>query len=548
MEDNEKDKFIKETLQKDKIISSKAENIFDSIDYSKRNPEIKKSTWQGKILTMAAGFAVVVVSAGAAIYVNKDKLTDNYIVAEEKHTTEIKGQKITTSKNEEIEILSKEVEEDNFSVIKELEDEYVKVVLTSDNRVLIKLNEAFIKTINWKGNSDKYYEVEGIINKVKDIALEKGSAIMLLIEDGTVECVQIFNDENVQKNELYFYNQGKVEGLENIKEFKQNEEPIENSEETYSSVNAVREDGEEKEIEIGKYNNMDKSNYEKVKFDSQDGTKKYTIEAQDGKYVQASGWAGASNNVYYIYDDSLYHMELTDGKKTRIATGVDDIWIDESMENQIIAKAKEIGFVLHRKDQYIKICDWDVSKSPVIDVKENDDILLTLKKDKSITIEFKTDRLKKVIKEDNYFKENFIYNFYADNCCKVDEKTGRYYANADMIYLDKVGIDNKYGIAYATKNKVVTLDLYEYMKQDIKADFNVNAVYYCVDYEDNIKKLESDKGTITFDDGEKAKCGILKITLNDGTVEYSIIRADGLNKRGGELEDPDKTKTVFQDL
>ena len=73
-------------------------------------------------------------------------------------------------------------------------------------------------------------------------------------------------------------------------------------------------------------------------------------------------------------------------------------------------------------------------------------------------------------------------------------------------------------------------------------------LYIIVSYEDNIKKLESDKGTITFDDGEKAKCGILKITLNDGTVEYSIIRADGLNKRGGELEEPDKTKTVFQDL
>lgn len=544
MQDFEKDEFIKSVLQKDKTISQKAEDIFENIDY-KRNQEVKTGSWKSKILTMAAGFVVVTISAGTAIYVNKDKLTDNgNTIINESSRTAIKGQTITTATGEEVTILSEEVEEDEITIVKEIEDEYVKVALTSDNKVLIKPKEAFKSTIDWKGTKETYYEIDGVLNTVKDIYISKGSAILLLIDDGTVECAQIFNEENIDKNELYFYNQGKIDGLYDIVGCEQKEEPIYNSDEKYYYVNAIRDDGVKKEIIIGTYNDMERVNYKTVEFSSQDGTKKYTIEAEDGLYVQAAGWAGASNNVYYIYDECLYHISLVDGTETRIATNVDDLWMDDG--NQIIARAKQIAFTMHRSDQYIKICNWDVSKSPAIDVQENDDIILTLKEDKSVTIEFKTGRLSEVFPEEKYFYENYIYNFYADNACEKDEVMDRYYANADIIYLGKVGIDSKYGVAYAVKKEVVTVDLYEYMKKSITA-FNMHSEYFCVDYENNIKSFEHDIGTATLDDGKTKKCEILKITLEDNSIEHSVIRLDGHNDKGGTVECSDGSQIVLSD-
>ena len=75
MNDFEKDKFIKDILQKDKKISEKAENIFKNMNYSpmnnivkeckiedKKKKELPKVTfWLSGILTVAASFMVVAV-------------------------------------------------------------------------------------------------------------------------------------------------------------------------------------------------------------------------------------------------------------------------------------------------------------------------------------------------------------------------------------------------------------------------------------------------------------------------------------------------------
>ena len=74
------------------------------------------------------------------------------------------------------------------------------------------------------------------------------------------------------------------------------------------------------------------------------------IELKYDDYVVASGYAGASDNVYYTRNNVLYHLRLSTNETTRIAEGVKKI--EESMDSLYVYKGN--GFRIITEDDYIK--------------------------------------------------------------------------------------------------------------------------------------------------------------------------------------------------
>ena len=532
MLDNEKDKFIKETLQKDKRISDKANDIFKNMNY-KQTKEIKTHKWIGKLLTVAATFVVVALSANFAIQYNK-----NTGVPVDKEVITISKENITPQEPAaklNVVVKNKEVEVEEFKVVKVSENDLVKATLTTNNKVLLQLKEPLITKQNWNLDYNKSYEVSKVESKIKEVFVgymgDQFPYIMLLTENATVECIQIFNEENTDAKELTFYNQGQVLGLTNIEGFEQKTEKSSNSNGIYYYINAIRKDGVKKQIELGVYNNMDNVSTNEVKFTSQDGENTYTINADAGDYIQAAGWAGASNNVYYINDSCLYHLSLVDGTKTKLVTGVTEIFQDDDME--IVVKLKYV-YTIHQQDTNIILSRDDVSDSKIIDTQENDSMKLALKEDGSITVEFKLGGIKNYTSEETYFKERIRYNLYVMGYQKQEKPGAHIYANATAMYFGTIGTDGKECIAYATKDKhVVVFDIAEYIKNPRGTSFIINNEYIVLlgNYPNTIKKMQKAHLTIELEDGTRKDCDTIEVVYDNGNkaeVATSVL----LNKLG----------------
>lgn len=70
---------------------------------------------------------------------------------------------------------------------------------------------------------------------------------------------------------------------------------------------------------------IDTTSYEKYTFTNEygDGTKNIEIEANELEI--ASGYSGASSNVYYVKDNELFHLELSNLSIEKLATGIKSI-------------------------------------------------------------------------------------------------------------------------------------------------------------------------------------------------------------------------------
>lgn len=564
MSDEEKDLFIKKKLQQDKTISSKANDIFKNFENQyltsdenksietddKNNRDSKKSNSNDNVVELkthsffrtirnftavAASFVVAIsVGAGVAIYsngnVNKKAESDYSTVNIDKSTT-ASDYTVAEVKNEEVKVeenVEKKVHENNL----------IKAVLTTDGNVAIQLKKDFLEYHKLKADTTKMYKVSRITGKVKDVFVcsmvsKEFPYVLLLMEDNTVEVVQILNEKTTATGgtkgyEFEFYDQGKIEGLKNIESFEEKTEPWVDSQKEFYYVNAIKKDGTRKQIDNLERVNMNDVSTNRVTFKSQDGEKTYSIYADESDYIQAFGWAGASNNVYYINDNCLYHKSLVDGSEIKLATGVDSIDIDE--DGYIIVKLKFTNFI-HRYDQYVKFKQYNVTDAKVVDKKEDDNFIVCLKSDGSITIEMKKGSKDKIGAKE-YFKENYIYNFYAsgysvhvyNEYSNYDSRKqgSNYYSNATAIYLDKVGTKEHTYLAFATKNnEVVIVDLYLFVKDSVGGSFESEPgqdsfIVTRGKHEKSIDELNTIDLKVNLEDGSTKECKAIEVTYNDG--------------------------------
>ena len=564
MSDEEKDLFIKKKLQQDKTISSKANDIFKNFENQyltsdenksietddKNNSDSKKSNSNNNVVELkthsffrtmrnftavAASFVVAIsVGAGVAIYsngnVNKKAESDYSTVNIDKSTT-ASDYTVAEVKNEEVKVeenVEKKVHENNL----------IKAVLTNDGNVAIQLKKDFLEYHKLKADTTKMYKVSRITGKVKDVFVcsmvsKEFPYVLLLMEDNTVEVVQILNEKTTATGgtkgyEFEFYDQGKIEGLKNIESFEEKTEPWVDSQKEFYYVNAIKKDGTRKQIDNLERVNMNDVSTNRVTFKSQDGEKTYSIYADESDYIQAFGWAGASNNVYYINDNCLYHKSLVDGSEIKLATGVDSIDTDE--DGYIIVRLKFTNFI-HRYDQYVKFKQYNVTDAKVVDKKEDDNFVVCLKADGSITIEMKKGSKDKIGAKE-YFKENYIYNFYAsgysvhvyNEYSNYDSRKqgSNYYSNATAIYLDKVGTKEHTYLAFATKNnEVVIVDLYLFVKDSVGGSFESEPgqdsfIVTRGKHEKSIDELNTIDLKVNLEDGSTKECKAIEVTYNDG--------------------------------
>ncbi len=173
-------------------------------------------------------------------------------------------------------------------------------------------------------------------------------AIVILIL-GTVAAILVtFIVKQKQNNEVI---NGTVENTVNITVSEGNESL------QSSSVEPSKQDGGiayKNEIIINEEEEAANSEKIEYSFYSQDGEQVYTIQTDDGQYIQAYGWAGASNNVYFIKDKSLFHISLADGAETKVITGVKTIEVPNGDEEKIVAYVTE-GYSVEVQDPFIEI-------------------------------------------------------------------------------------------------------------------------------------------------------------------------------------------------
>lgn len=200
-----------------------------------------------KFLSVAAVFLCVVLVGMGTLLKNRP--------------TEIEKIDIITKS---VSVKNEELMFSNEEVIKYSENNLVKASIIGNKKVAIQLKENFINLYNLNLSPEKQYEVTNINKNVKDVFVGYMISfdtpyVLLVMEDGTAECIQILYDTVVPMNnyEFYFFSQGKIAGLYDVVGFEQRKRSYTNKEGFYYYINAIREDGKKKEIELGYYNNWD---------------------------------------------------------------------------------------------------------------------------------------------------------------------------------------------------------------------------------------------------------------------------------------------------
>lgn len=201
-----------------------------------------------KFLSVAAVFLCVVLVGMGTLVKNRPTNIENINIV----TT-----KTAIIKNEELKFSNEEI-------LKISENKLIKASLLGNKKVAIQLKEDFIKLYNLNLSPEKQYQVTNISKNVKNIFVgcmvsEEYPYVLLIMEDGTAECVQILNGINIPSNkyEFNFYSQGKIQGLYNVVAFSQGSKFYYNSNEKYYYINAIRDDGKKKIIELGYFNDWD---------------------------------------------------------------------------------------------------------------------------------------------------------------------------------------------------------------------------------------------------------------------------------------------------
>ena len=77
------------------------------------------------------------------------------------------------------------------------------------------------------------------------------------------------------------------------------------------------------------------------------------VELKYDQYIVASGYAGASDNVYYTRNKVLYHLVISTDKTTKLAEGVEKI--ESDLDGMRAYKSKD--FKIFEEDEYVTYID-----------------------------------------------------------------------------------------------------------------------------------------------------------------------------------------------
>lgn len=267
--DKFKDDYIKKKFENDNFIPPKVNNVFEDfkknsskyivvstgINEPNKNTNNKNQNEKvvsfftykniNKFLSVAAVFLCVVLVGMGTLLKNRP--------------IEIEKIDIITKS---VSVKNQELMFSNEEVIKYSENNLIKASIIGDRQVAIQLKENFINLYNLNLSPEKQYEVTNINKNVKDVFVGcmisfDTPYVLLLMEDGTAECIQILYDTVIPTDnyEFYFFSQGKIEGLYGVVGFEQCYRKYTNKTGLFYYINAIREDGKRKEIELGYYNN-----------------------------------------------------------------------------------------------------------------------------------------------------------------------------------------------------------------------------------------------------------------------------------------------------
>ena len=350
LNDEQMDRIIKEEMKKDTFISEKANSIFSNFnpqleEKAVKNEDIERDNKNvinavfykrlNKVLSVAAVLLTVVLVGGTTLYFNRDKLQNNQNNQNETVT-------YTTNnliKNEPMHF-------SNEQVIKEIEDDFVKVYLVGNRDIGVEFKSSYWDEV--LGNvivSSETYKIDGINDEIKDIFIGKAENsavpyIFTIMKDGTAMYVDLHRYYNNYSE--YYYVAMPIVGLYDVVGFEEKTRKFSYSNTDYTFVNAIRSDGKRKEIEIGKENNWDNTSsetFEKL-------NEKY-VKAHEGKEIPDDGKGDFevdgihyytinkdNEHVYCLKGDSmhrdLYRIERSTGKETCIATGISGMARDNS--------------------------------------------------------------------------------------------------------------------------------------------------------------------------------------------------------------------------
>ena len=496
MLDNEKDDIIKKELQKDKYISKQANDVFQNFykmsSYEASNQTEKihiesnsKMLFRWKALISVAASFVMVFSAGIAVYVNKDKINNSDLVAQnEDAQTSVAG--IVDGKNaadyESIVVKNNEVIIDESDILRFSENDMIKAILTKEGILAIQLKPNFINTYNLRLDADKLYEIKGISKSIKDIFagyIENSYTpyVFILLNDGTVQYVKVLNNDvskdHVDELELYFNSEGQILGLENIIKFEQRKEYRKGQ--LYYFVVAISSTGVKKEIELGKYNDMTDGLENKYWYTTRDGKDTYYVDKEN--YIQTPGWNADYNGIYHIKDNDLYYVDLINGGEVKLIEGVEKIWRNKSSNGDtanVAVKLRSNSKIL-KEDNYLTLIGNATSKANVIETKEDENMVAYLHEDGRITIMFKSGGIDRITKNaSGVIKENVKYDFSL----KMDMyKNPEQEFKANTIYVGKIGVKEKECLAFATGENVAELfNITKYLEETDLECFDIKSI------------------------------------------------------------------------
>lgn len=522
----EKDDFIKKKFQEDDVITDKVNKVFEDfkknsskyIGDSKSISELKKNTnnknqnekvisfftYQNinKFLSVTAVFLCVVLVGMGTLLKNR--------------STEIENIDIITKS---VSVKNQELMFSNEEVLKYSENNLVKASIIGDRQIAIQLKENFINLYNLNLSSEKQYEVTNINKNVKDVFVGcmisfDTPYVLLIMEDGTVECIQILYDRVVPTDnyEFNFFSQGKILGLYDVVGFEQCYRNYTNSNTLYYYINAIREDGKKKEIELGYFNNwnddtsitynmlnqkyIDKEEEKEVSDDEVDNKTNSEKENSNIKYIQSET---DSNIAYYLENSDLYKIDLKTNNSISIASGVTSFYKEE--EGQLMAWLDE-EYAINEIDYNIIFSEYDVSKaSRVVEMKASDTIKVELKDDGSLTLQLLEGALEKLgLKGKTDIKENVRYNIFAESE-GVFNKKGYQIADAKTFIVGNIGPDEILSLVYAkTNDTIVCIDLKEAISSN-----NLSLKRLSVQGIKNIQVFIEDVLYGTSEKGEKVK-------------------------------------------
>ena len=110
------------------------------------------------------------------------------------------------------------------------------------------------------------------------------------------------------------------------------------------TTSTIQEDKKQENDESKDENTVDTENNSTSKMEEIKTGKDLLEKAE--KTLSARGWAGASNNVIGLKDKVLYYYNVSTGEVKKIATGIEDIYYEKEISEDITVKKGENAQIL----------------------------------------------------------------------------------------------------------------------------------------------------------------------------------------------------------